>query len=96
MKTAFALLLVTAAIVAATWFVTRELRNQVSEQERRLKQQETLVAELEARPHFVPYTVDTILQNARNTQIPIWIADSRIAFAWLVLRCWATPRLISQ
>ena len=83
MKTAAALLLVTAAIVAATWFVTRELRNQVSEQERRLKQQETLVAELEARPHFVPYTVDTTLQNARNTQIPIWIADSRIAFAWL-------------
>ena len=83
MKTAFALLLITAIIVAATWFVTRELRNQVSEQERRLKQQETLVAELEARPHFVPYTVDTVLQNARNTQIPIWIADSRIAFAWL-------------
>ncbi|MGH9502632.1 MAG: hypothetical protein ACRD20_07250 [Terriglobales bacterium] len=83
MKTAAALLLITAIIVAAAWFITRELRSQVSEQERRLKQQETLVAELEKRPHFVPYTVDTILQNARNAQIPIWIADSRIALAWL-------------
>jgi hypothetical protein len=45
----------------------------------------------EARP-ISCRTVDTTLQNARNTQIPIWIADSRIAFAWLSFEIWATPR----
>ena len=83
MKTAAALLLVTAIIVAATWFITRELRNQVTEQERRLKQQEALAAQLQKRPYFTSHTIDMHLQNVRVGQMPIWIADSRISFAWL-------------
>lgn len=83
MKTALALLLVTATIVAATWFVTRELRNQVSEQERRLKQQEALAAQLQKRPYFASHTIDMHLQNVHVGQMPIWIADSPISFAWL-------------
>jgi hypothetical protein len=93
MKTAVALLFITAIIVAATWFITRELRNQVTEQELRLKKQETLVAELQKRPRFISYTVDTNLQNMRNAQIPVWIADSRIGFAWLYFESLGDTRI---
>ena len=83
MKTAVALLFITAIpLWRLRGLSLRELRNQVTEQELRLQKQETLVAELQKRPRFVSYTVDTNLQNMRNAQIPVWIADSRIGLAW--------------
>ena len=96
MKTAVALLFITAIIVAATWFITRELRNQVTEQELRLQKQETLVAELQKRPRFVSYNVDTNLQNMRNARSQSGLPTRGSRLRGCILRASATPESTSR